>query len=272
MNSTSASFESVLEDFDTSDTLGVLLPEQIMTCMPEKDTHSGYDRHTWCGYQAVMRNEDDTRVPFGVMPRLLIAFINARALMTNCQTVNLGSVHNILLACNMPLTGKNIFELYTQAKLLSKTEFSYTACENNGAKWTTEALQNIRFIRISQDERLTAELSTDYFEQLKRRGVRVSLKAMSALAESCLAVDVYTWFVFQTRELYRCKQNMAVFPSVKLLQNKFRTARNTDDRPYILHTILLHALYAVSLAVPAVGQLFAETDNKEEITIQAALL
>jgi hypothetical protein len=259
---------------------GVLLPEQILPCLPSEDVHSDSYNHTYGGYQISMRYNGDPRirtcVPRGAMLRLLIAYINGQAVKTQSQTVRLESVQSLLRAFGLPMSGEKYFDLRTQADLLAKTTFCFIFREKRNGRpnptGKSEIISGVRFITKDEEGYLAAQLSDKYYQRLLSRGLPVDLKVMGVLSGNCLAMDAYTWLIYTSGELVRSNRRLAIYPTVQLLKEKFRISTKLWGRKNELHSVLCIALRAVTMAVPEAGEVYEEDTANTELTVRAASL
>jgi len=153
----------------------------------------------WDGRQFVQQE-----IPYGSMPRLILAWMNTYAVRNNSPEIPIGESASEFLRM---LGQKNI----TGGKTGSFTTFrkqlqALSACRMilgfnaNGHAHTYDGKPIKHFDAwISKDERQrplwpgTVTFSRDYYDTLKEHAVPIDLRAFMELKGSALDLDIYTW-------------------------------------------------------------------------------
>lgn len=162
--------------------------------------------YLWDGKQFVLQ-----RVPFGSMARLILAWINALALRNGDPEVVLGrSASDFLRMIGKNPNGgeKGSFKpLISQIQALSACTITLGFNNNGLAKTTTgQPVKDFEaWIGAQKNQRRiwpkSVTLGEAYFKTLQSHAVPLDLRAYSALQDSSLAMDLYSWLSYRLTRL-----------------------------------------------------------------------
>ena len=150
-------------------------------------------------------------VPFGAHARLILFYLQTRALEAGSREVELGrSLRGWMARMGVPVGGSQARSVRDQAERISRCRLTF---HFSGSKGSATGLVNAnivdRALFIDVDDgtaqgRLsleTAKLSESFFEQLKKHPVPVEEAAIKALANNSAAMDIYMWLAYRLHAL-----------------------------------------------------------------------
>jgi hypothetical protein len=154
---------------------------------------------------------DYVGVPFGAHARLIMFYLQTRALEAGSREVELGrSLRSWMTKMGVPIGGSQARSVRDQAERISRCRLTFHISGSKGAA-TGLVNANIvdRALFIDVDDggtqgRLsleTAKLSESFFEQLKKHPVPIEEAAIKALANNSAAMDVYMWLAYRLHAL-----------------------------------------------------------------------
>lgn len=198
--------------------LGFMARAMVQATMPHRDPKTNEFERTNGSYTLTMLAPSKTGLPYGVIPRLLLAWISTEAVRTQSATLVLGdTLSEFMRQLDLIPTGGRwgtITRLREQAKRLFSCHI--TLDYNEGGR------DRIRNITIVADADLwwstdpeqaglwasTIELNEKFFRELLNSPVPIDMRALKALKKSPLALDVYMWLTYRLSYL----KNSTVIP------------------------------------------------------------
>lgn len=151
-------------------------------------------------------------VPYGSRARMILLYLQTRAVQTDTPEVELGrSLHDWLARMDIPVGGKTYADVRDQASRISACRLTFFWQDERGA----DAFQKDSIVRSGinlsapgipdqgslWDERV--ELSPTFFAELKRHPVPISEPAVRAISGKSMALDVYIWLAYRLHVLNR---------------------------------------------------------------------
>jgi hypothetical protein len=174
-------------------------------------------------------------LPFGIVPRMLLTWVCTEAVQTGDRVLNLGSsLAGYLAQLGMHSSGGKRGDI-TRLKHAMTTLFSSViSCHYDGAeKW---ALSNVLLAdRVewwqpqNQDEagswQSRLQLSEPFFKECIEHPIPLDMRAMRALGQSPLALDIYVWMTHRMSYLSR----RTIIPWISL-QGQFGSNYAADEQ------------------------------------------
>jgi hypothetical protein len=168
----------------------------------------------------------DVPLPYGAKARLVLIHLNSEALRTGSPCVEVdGSMTAFLkrLIGRDP-KGQDIRRFKDQLTALSVAHITLAGiAENHAVQYNTQFIDRLDLWfpdnaqqRILWPSQIT--LSPRYFESLQNHAVPLDPRAVSALANSAMALDVYTWLA---QRLHRIPDNKPQFIAWSALYDQF---------------------------------------------------
>lgn len=165
-------------------------------------------------------------LPYGTKARLIMAYLNTQAIRTKSPVIDVeGSITSFIQRIGLSNKGKNINEV--------KNQLARIAASIITMNYITEDQQslNVRFSLVKKydlwfpkDERQRVlwtsriQLTDDYFNELERHAVPLDERALGALKNSAMGLDIYCWLA---QRLHRIKPGKPQFVSWQNLKDQF---------------------------------------------------
>ena len=162
-------------------------------------------------YKLIMIAGGDNKLPFGNVPRLLMAWLCTEAVRTQSRELVLGSsLSEFMGKVGMASVGGARTRLRNQMKRLFRCQIELIHEHEHGDRsiasrvadrtefWWNERKPNERTLWDSK-----IRLGEDFFQEIVRHPVPLDLNILKALSRSPLGLDLYLWAVYRTFTLKR---------------------------------------------------------------------
>jgi hypothetical protein len=196
------------EDAREAGTLGFMARAMVQATMPHKKPVGNEHERQNGNYTLTMLAPSRVGLPYGTIPRLLLAWISTEAVRTQDRTLVLGdNLSAFMRELDLVPTGGRwgtITRLRSQMERLFSCAISCTYSGPEG--W---ALKNIS---ITSEVSLwwepkepsqaalwesTLKLTEEFFKEVTSHPVPIDIRALKALKKSPLALDVYFWLTYR---------------------------------------------------------------------------
>lgn len=171
-------------------------------------------------------------LPFGSIPRLLLAWMCTEAIRTDSQVLSLGtSAAEFARKLNLGTGGRDLGRLKRQCIALARTVISLDGISRADGAFEFEdikiASRGLMFWNDKTPHQSTLwqssiELTGEFFRAVKERPVPFRMRAYHALSKSPLAMDIYTWLPYRMFILSRSGRSRVDIPW-EGLQGQFGT-------------------------------------------------
>jgi hypothetical protein len=188
--------------------LGFMARAMVQATMPHRDPKTNEFERKNGKYTLTMLAPSKTGLPYGVIPRLLLAWISTEAVRTQSKTLVLGDTLSEFMRQLglMPTGGRwgTITRLREQAKRLFSCHITLDYSEGGRDR--------IKNITIVEDADLwwsppdpaqaglwssTIELNQKFYEEIISHPIPVDMRALKVLKKSPLALDIYMWLGYR---------------------------------------------------------------------------
>lgn len=224
--------DSVGIQFDAakdSGTLGFLNNLLVQATLPHTDPKTNYFERSNGIFTMSVLSRPQVGIPYGSMPRTLLAWICTEAVKTQSKKLYLGSSQAEFLRekLNLHTSGSYTARLKDQAYRLFSSMITTETTHND--KLTLEntliAKKAIFWNPNQKDEQRNSwqtelTLSTDFFEDITKSPVPTDLRVLHALRKSPLAMDIYTWLCYR-QFLMSVKNDSVIRIPWEALSNQF---------------------------------------------------
>jgi hypothetical protein len=156
---------------------------------------------------AVIRGHKAYGVPFGSIPRVVVAWMCTEAVKTKDPTLVLGrSAKDFSRKLDLNYNGRDLARLKKQCLALARAIISIDADvpKNQGTVFEDLKIAKRGFMfwsdRNPEQRSLwesTLTLPDDFFEAVTARPIPIDLRVFCALSKSPLAMDIYTWLTYR---------------------------------------------------------------------------
>lgn len=190
--------------FDESE-VGYMSRAFILASMPHSKPKEDVFVRKNGNYTLTMTAPPAIGLPYGSIPRLVMAWITTEAVRTKSRTINLGkNLSEFLEIIGLTRQGRTINLLKEQMKRLLSTVI-YCAYEDGDAAKIMPIGEKYRLWRTFGDmEEIDKTVMADYgkysvtlggpfYDEISRNPVPVYFEALKILKKSTLALDVYSW-------------------------------------------------------------------------------
>lgn len=160
-------------------------------------------------------------VPFGAYARLILLYLQTRAIRTNSREVELGrSWREWMGRIGVPWGGSSGRAMREQAELIGRCRLTFHWKGNGQAGIVNQSIvDRALFMEAPGEERQgrlsleTAKLSEGFFEALKKHPIPLEEPAIRALANNSAALDCYVWLAYRLHSLSSPK--LVTWPALK---------------------------------------------------------
>ncbi len=149
-------------------------------------------------------------LPYGSLPRLLMAWITTEAVKTKEPVLLLGpTLSNFMEQLDMVPTGGrwgSITRLREQMKRLFSSSVSCSYDRPNEGQWAEIGFRIATETRLWWDPNKpeqaalwgsTVKLSSEFFEEIVNHPIPIDLRALKAIKQSPMAIDIYCWLTYR---------------------------------------------------------------------------
>lgn len=215
------------EEAKAAGALGFMARALVQATMPHKKQEKNEFIRKNGNFKLTMLAPSDIGLPYGSIPRLLMAWISTEAVTTKKRELVLGrSLSEFMAQLDLVPTGGRwgtITRLKDQMTRLFSCAISctYTAEEVWAIQNVTPVTKANLWWDPKQPNQMTLVDSTitlgeDFFNEVTERPIPIDLRALKALKRSPLALDIYCWMTYKMIAL----KSRTVIPWV-LLHNQF---------------------------------------------------
>jgi len=208
-------FQIELEEAKEAGALGFTARGLVQATMPHRDTGKLHHKRINGDYSLIMAASDpDIGLPYGSIPRLMLAWLATEAVRTKDRNIILGdSMSSFMRELDLMPTGGRWGSI-TRLKDQSRRLFSAMIT----CSYTNRNLGAAERFLISDKEELwwhdaepnqaglfksSVQLSERFYEEIIQNPVPVDMRALKILKRSPLALDLYCWLTYRMSYLKR---------------------------------------------------------------------
>lgn len=196
------------EDAATTGTVGFMARALVQATLPHKKVEGSYFQRKNGDYTLTMLAPPSPGLPYGSIPRLLLAYVTREAVRTNSRVIELGeSMAAFMRQLGLVRTGGqrgDITRLKDQTRRLFTSTVSLTY---EGPGRVTDMgfrlADRIDMWWHAQDPeqdnqwQSTITLTESFFREVVEGPVPVDMRALTALKRSPMALDAYIWLTYR---------------------------------------------------------------------------
>ena len=177
-------------------------------------------------------------IPYGSIPRVILAWICSEAVKTKERSLSLGHCQSEFLnTLKLHNNGRDIARFREQALRLFKSVISVEYSDENDGDLSarlliSESSHVFWHPKISEQRGLwesSLELSEGFFREIMASPVPIDMRVFHALSKSPLAMDIYTWLTYRMFVLRRSGRASAFVPWAGL-QLQFGSGYQENDQ------------------------------------------
>ncbi len=209
-----------------ADALGYMARALVQATMPHsKPKETTFMRENGA-FAMVLFGHPKTGLPYGSIPRLLVAFLTTEAVRTKSREISLGTSLSQFMAHlkEVPTGGRwgSITRVRDQTTRLfsSSIACTYTAGQEGLAGMNLIVADSYKlWWDPKQPDQLTlfdsyVKLGERFFDEVISNPVPIDLRALRALKKSPMALDIYTWLTY--RVSYLRKPTVIPWPALEM--------------------------------------------------------
>ena len=211
------------ESAQEAGTLGYMARAMVQATMPHRRTAAPTHERVNGSYHLTMMSPPSIGLPYGSVPRLMLAWIGAEVLRTRDREIVLGeSMSAFMRELGMVPTGGRwgtVTRLKDQSKRLFGCVITCTYGDDDRFAnsepfhvgkadlwWNTQLPEQLGVFQ----SRL--ELSETFYNEVIKHSVPVDMRVLQALRKSPMALDVYAWTAYRLHTLVRSSSTSALVP------------------------------------------------------------
>lgn len=202
------------QDAKEAGTLGYMCRSLVQATLPHKRAISNEFTRTNGTFTLSLLAPSKIGLPFGSIPRLLIAWIATEAVKTKERELVLGnSLSDFVRQVGYESRGGKRGDITRIKEQMERLFKCYITCS-----YTNNNLSQGKNLLIAEDYKLwwdpkeenqvnlfesTVNLSQAFFDEITKNPVPIDLRALKVLKRSPMALDIYSWLTYRNSYLKR---------------------------------------------------------------------
>ena len=196
------------EEAREAGTIGFMARALVQATMPHRDPKTNEFVRTNGGFTLSIMSPSSVGLPYGSIPRLLMAWVTSEAVKTQSKEILLGkSLREFMEKLDiLPTGGKSgsILRLKSQMQRLFSSSIS---CIYEGEdQWAMKSINVADAAQVWWNPKdpsqgtlfdSTLTLSENFFKELINHPVPLDMRAIQALSQSPMAIDIYCWLTYR---------------------------------------------------------------------------
>lgn len=199
------------EDAKESGRLGYMAKTLVQAAMPHSDPKSNEFVRRNGSYTLTMLAPSSIGLPYGSIPRIIMAWITTEAIKTKSQEIYLGeNLSRFLHRTGFNRTGGKRGDIARVKEQIGRLLQTHISCVYHDSE--TRLVKNIQAVSQARTW-FTAQtdglwhtdlvLNTDFFNDIVTNPIPVDMGVIQALKNSSLAIDIYCWLTYRMYTLKR---------------------------------------------------------------------
>lgn len=187
--------------------LGFMSRALVQVTLPHKDPKTLYYERTNGKLSLTVRGHKAYGVPFGTIPRIVLAWMSTEAVRTKDPTLHLGcSASDFSSKLGLHYNGNDLARLKKQSLALARSAISIDCHDKstNSIAFDDIKITSRGFVfwtekNIEQPSlwQSTLTLTDDFYNAVTTRPMPMDMRVYQALSKSPLAMDIYTWLTYR---------------------------------------------------------------------------
>ena len=200
-----------IEDEQAQDAgaLGFMARAMVQATLPHRKTEGNEFVRKNGSYTLTIMAPSAIGLPYGPVPRLLLAWLTTEAVRTQSRELELGdSMAAFMAELGMSRQGSNIASLKNQTRRLFNSTVSASYTDGKGFVDIGYRLADKTMLWWQPNDheqaglwKSTVTLSETFFNEIICKPVPVDMRAMRALKQSPMALDIYAWLTYRVSYL-----------------------------------------------------------------------
>ena len=200
------------EDAREVGALGFMARAMVQATLPHRKVEGNEFERRNGNFTLSLMAPSKIGLPYGSVPRLLLAWVTTEAVKTQTRELELGDSMSAFMAeLGLSATGGktgSITRLKNQTRRLfaATVSASYQDADKTADIGYRLADRSVLWWHSKEPEQAglwksTVTLSEQFFKEVVDRPVPIDMRAMKALKQSPMALDIYTWLTYRTSYL-----------------------------------------------------------------------
>lgn len=194
--------------------VGFMARALVQATMPHKQVDGAEFVRSNGAFTMALLSPSHVGLPYGSIPRLLVAWVTTQAVRTGERELVLGdNLSQFMRELDMMPTGGRwgtVTRLKDQMRRLFAS--SVTCTYDSGDRFAIDSVRVVDSARLWWDPKnpeqaalwdSTLTLGERFFEEIIQRPVPIDLRALKALRRSPMALDIYCWLTYRMSYLKR---------------------------------------------------------------------
>lgn len=200
-----------IEDEQAQDAgaLGFMARAMVQATLPHRKTEGNEFTRKNGNYTLTIMAPSAIGLPYGPVPRLLLAWLTTEAVRTKSRELELGdSMAAFMAELGMSRQGSNIASLKNQTRRLFNATVSASYTDGKGFADIGYRLADKTMLWWQPNDheqaglwKSSVTLSEVFFNEIIDKPVPVDMRALGALKKSPLALDIYAWLTYRVSYL-----------------------------------------------------------------------
>lgn len=225
--------------------LGFMARSLVQATMPHSKVEGEIFKRQNGNFKLTILSDPEIGIPYGSIPRLLIAWITTEAVRTKQRDLILGqTLSEFMSQLDLVPTGGrwgSITRLKEQMKKLFSASISCSYDEKN--HWAIKNVQPISKADLWWDPKQpeqaalfdsTLTVGEEFFNEIINYPIPIDMDALKALKRSPMALDIYCWLTYRMSYL---KKNTEIPWEVLQIQFGSNYERVRDFKKYFLNQL-----------------------------------
>jgi len=164
-------------------------------------------------------------LPYGAKARLILAHLNSEAVRTQNRIIDVeASMTAFIKKIGLNIDGNTIREVKEQLRRISSSTVSMGYVEENRVAQVDLKIVKAFELWFPKDDRQrvlwssTVHLTEDYFNSLMNHAIPLDERALAALSNNSMGLDIYAWLV---QRLHRIEPGKPQFVSWQNMKEQF---------------------------------------------------
>lgn len=196
------------EDAKEAGALGYMCRSLVQATLPHKAVKGNIFKRTNGAFTLSIMTPNDNGLPYGTMPRLLVAWLTTEAVKTKQRELILGnSLSSFLRELGLERSGGAKGDITRLKNQMTRLFSSFISCTYTSGDQAS--IQNLTLVDSANlwwtpsDPNQTSlfesnvTLSQRFFEEITQNPVPIDTRALYALKRSPMAIDIYCWLTYR---------------------------------------------------------------------------
>lgn len=265
------------EDARTAGTVGYMGRILAQATLPHKDPKlppgQMYSRTTNLATLNIVPTSRKYGIPFGTLPRILLAWICTEAVRTQCSTLELGrSQAEFMKKLQLHAGGSDIARFRDQAMRLFRSLISIETENDVSEEGQRLMVTDEDKIFWHKDPNVQSlwqselKLTDKFFGEVTDRPVPLDLRVLHALSKAPMSMDIYTWLTYRMYVMRATGRKRVDIPWIGLAGQIGAGYANTTDGLRVFRYYFRERLKEVLLFYPDAARHVEDTGTCLRLT------